>query len=423
MKEKNTTGILIDGKKLKQVVSNKSVFADWVKRNIEKNELKENQDYFIQKEKVNTLKNINKEKLEYYFTEEASKKILLSQRKSKLSKEIKNGLEENKDIFQIVENEIKEKYATYIRKIKIHDEEYPEQLRKIKNPPQQLYVRGNIENLKQIGIAVIGTRHCSNYGRKATKFFTNNLVGYNLNIISGLARGIDACAHKSCLEAKGKTIAVLPSGFNNVFPKENEGLLEEIIQKGGTIITEYPPEFEKTQESCRQRNRIMSGLAVTTLVIEAEKRSGTRITVRNTNKQGKKAYCIPSSIYNSKGIGTNIMIKEGSAKMVTTIEDIIEDFPELNLTKRQNFEFKDLKPGAKSKETKKKKAKKELRKIDEENLEIYNLLEKEPKDINEISRLLDRPISEITYKLMLLEIEGAIKQLEDKKYKINEEEE
>lgn len=420
MQKTNNRGVLISARKLKEIVLNKSKFSDWIKRNIEKNQLKENQDYFIENIAAKLSKNVETSKLEYFFTEKASRKILLSQRRSKLSEKIKNGLAGNKDILQIIEDVIKENNYTNIKIIKISDEEYPEKLKKIKNPPKQLYVRGNIENLKQNGIAVIGTRDCSNYGRKACKFFTNNLVGYNLNIISGLARGIDACAHKSCLEAKGKTIAVLPSGFDNVFPKQNEELLEEIIGKGGTVITEYPPEFEKTQESCRQRNRIMSGLAIGTLVIEAKKRSGTTITVRHTNEQGKKAYCIPSSIYNSKGIGTNLMIKEGSAKMVTGVEDIIKDFPELNLKRREDFEFKDLKSPAK---TKKKKAKKESIKIDEENLEVYNLLKKEPKDINEISRVLNKPISEIAYKLMLLEIEGVIKQLEDKTYKIKDEKE
>ena len=303
-----------------------------------------------------------------------------------------------------------------MRVIKINDEEYPEQLRKIKNPPEQLYVKGNVENLNQIGIAVIGTRHCSNYGRKVCKLFTNNLVGYDLNIISGLAIGIDSCAHKSCIESHGKTIAVLPSGFDNVFPKQNEGLLQEIIEKGGTVVTEYPLKYEKTQESCRQRNRIMSGLAIGTLVIEAEKRSGTTITVRYTNEQGKKAYCIPSSIYNSKGIGTNLMIKEGRAKMVTEVEDIIKDYPELNLKMKGNFEFKSLKEPAK---TKKKKVINEIIRIDEENLEVYNVLKEEPKDIDQIARILNKPVSEIAYKVMMLEIEGAIKQLEDKRYEIN----
>lgn len=420
MKNINKEEQLIDARVIKQMILNKSDFSDWIKRNIDKNKLIENQDYFVQNVLIKEMKNTKRSKFKYSFTEEATKKILFSQKRNKLSQELKQALIEGKSIFEIIAEINKEELWNKIRIIKINEKEYPEQLRKIKNPPKELYVKGNIENLKQHGIAVIGTRHCSNYGRKVCKLFTNNLVGYDLNIISGLAIGIDSCAHKSCIEAHGKTIAVLPSGFNNVFPKQNEGLLQEIIEKGGTVVTEYSPEYEKTQESCRQRNRIMSGLAIGTLVIEAEKRSGTTITVRNTNEQGKKAYCIPSSIYNSKGIGTNMMIKEGSAKMVTEIEDIIKDFPKLNLKRREDFEFRDLKSPAK---TKKKKAKKQSIKIDEENLEVYNLLKTEPKDINEISRILNKPISEITYKLMLLEIEGAIKQLEDKRYEINNEKE
>lgn len=417
-------GRLINARKLKEIVLNKSDFSDWIKRNIVKNNLKEKQDYFIEKDLVKAVENIKKSRVEYLFTEKASKKILLSQKKKKLPVEVEKRLEAGEDVSKIIVDIEKQKNINISKKIKIYDKEYPEQLKKIKNPPIQLYVKGNIEILKEIGMAVIGTRHASIYGRKVCKLFTNNLVGYDFTIISGLARGIDSCAHKSCLEAKGKTIAVLPSGFNKVFPKENEGLLEEIIQKGGTVITEYPPDFEKTQESCRQRNRIMSGLAIGTLVIEAEKRSGTSITVGYTNEQGKKAYAIPSSIYNSKGIGTNIMIKEGSAKAVTEVEDIIKDYPELNFKKREDFEFKNAIIPAKTKEkSKKKELHKEPIKVDEENLEVYNLLEAKPKDINEIARILNKPISEVTYKLMLLEIEGAIKQLEDKRYAIKEDEE
>ena len=412
---------LVEGRKLKQISLSKSKYSDWIKNNIQKNKLIRGYDYFIEEIEEKTLKNLKVMKLEYYFTEEASRKILLSQKISKLPEEIRKAIVVSKDIYQIIEV-ANEKYVfSDIRIIKINDQEYPEQLRKIKNPPKQLYVKGKIENLNEIGIAVIGTRKPSIYGRKLCKVFTNNLVGYNFNIISGLARGIDSCAHKSCLESKGKTIAVLPSGFNKIFPKENQGLLEEIIQKGGTVITEYPPDFEKTQESCRQRNRIMSGLPIGTLVIEATERSGTSITVNYTNEQGKKAYAIPSSIYNSKGTGTNKMIKQGKAKMVTSVEDIIKDYPELELKKREDFEFKDLKTPTKTKEKNKKK--KESIIIDEENLEVYNIIKKEPKDINEISRILNKTISEVTYKVMLLEIDGIIKQLEDKRYTINNEEE
>ena len=421
MKNVEKEKILVEGRKLKQISFSKSKYSDWIKNNIRKNKLIKGYDYFIEEIEEKTLKNLKVMKLEYYFTEEASRKILLSQKISKFSEEIKKALVVNKDIYQIVEIANEKHVCSDIRIININDEEYPEQLRKIKNPPKQLYVKGKIENLKEIGIAVIGTRKPSIYGRRVCKVFANNLVGYNINIISGLARGIDSCGHKSCLEAKGKTIAVLPSGFNKVFPKENQGLLEEIIKKGGTVITEYPPDFEKTQESCRQRNRIMSGLAIGTLVIEAQERSGTSITVNYTIEQGKKAYAIPSSIYNSKGTGTNKMIKQGKAKMVTSVEDIIKDYPELGLKKREGFEFKDLNTPTKTKE--KSNNKKEPIKIDEENLEVYNIIKKEPQYINEISRMLNKSISEVTYKVMLLEIDGIIKQLEDKKYTINEKKE
>ncbi len=308
-----------------------------------------------------------------------------------------------------------------IKTLKIQDKEYPEQLRKIEDPPKQLYVKGNIQNLKEIGIAVIGSRHCSNYGKKVCKIFVNNLVGYNFNIISGLAIGIDTCAHKSCLQSKGKTIAVLPCGIENIFPKENEELVNKILKNNGTIVTEYEPEFKKTIESCKQRNRIMSGLSIGVLVIEAESRSGTSITVSNATKQCKKSFCIPASLFNSKGEGTNKMIKMGRAKMVTSIEDIINEYPELKLNTKPNFDFTKLaikKTWSQKNQIKKLKNKsQEIIKIDEENLEIYKALNERPKDINEIALELNRTVSEVTYKLMMLKLDGIVEELSNKKYR------
>lgn len=360
---------------------------------------------------IPTLKGINKEKYNYYFTEEACKKILQSQVRNKIVKQIMGRLENeeecNRSLIEILE------YHEEIKIIEFNDKEYPKKLKEIKNPPKKLYVKGSVENLNKNGIAVIGSRHCSNYGRSICKIFTHNLVGYNFNIISGLACGTDTCAHKACLKAKGKTIAVLPSGFNHVFPKENEELLNEILENGGTIVTEYPPEFEKTQESCRERNRIMSGLAIGTLVIEAEKRSGTSITVGYTNEQNKKAFCIPASLLNSKGIGTNQMIKENRAKLVTEVEDIIKEYPEINLQRKENFNFLRLDDGKKQDENKKVNLE-----IEEENLEIYNCLSKEAKGIDEIVAELNKSVNEISYKLMLLQLQGAIEELPGKKFKI-----
>ena len=406
---------MIDARKLKKILKNKSGFLEWIKVHICINNLEKNKDYFIEKIEINSLKNINKEKINYFLTKDSCAKIILSQSRNETAKRIKEDLENGKSLDTILKRTSEKKdFETKI--ISYEEKQYPEQLRTIKNPPKQLYLKGNIMNLKEYGIAVIGTRHCSNYGRQICKIFTNNLVGYNLNIISGLAIGIDACAHKACIEAKGKTIAVLPSGFSKVFPKENEELLNKILEKGGTIITEYPPEFEKTSESCRERNRIVSGLAIGTLVIEAQKRSGTSITVRNTNEQGKKAFCIPSSLLSSKGVGTNEMIKMNQAKLVTNVEDIIKEFPKLKLEKKLDFNFENI-GETKEKGNKQKKTKISL-KIEDENLEVYNFLTDGEKTIDEISQALNKPISEITYKLTLLELQGAIEELPGKKFKI-----
>lgn len=323
-------------------------------------------------------------------------------------------------ISKLNESYIKENKQTtnkenQIKIIKFDDSEFPEQLRTIKNPPKQLYVKGDIQILGEYGIAIIGSRKCSNYGRTICRIFTNNLIGYNLNIISGLAIGIDTCAHKTSIIAKGKTIAVLPSGFNNIYPEENEKLIEKILKNGGTVVTEYPPEFKKTKESARVRNRIVSGLAIATLVIEAKEKSGTSITVRYTNEQNKKAFCIPSSLLNSNGKGTNKMIKENRAQIVTKVEDIIKEFPELKLERKINFNFLEEKRKMGNKSKKTQKINLEIKK---ENLELYNFLTKKPQDINEIAQNLSMPIDEILCKLTLLELEGVIEELPGKKYKI-----
>ena len=406
---------LIEARELKTILLGKSNFTRWIRENIERLRVKPNEDYFLEEENIRTTDKLKIIKKHYFLTKNTCEKIIYSQTRSEKTQNIRERLERGESLEKII-NEFFNKRDEKIFVIKFDDKEYPEQLRKIKKPPKQLYVKGNIQNLNECGIAVIGTRDCSNYGRKICRIFTNNLVGYNLNIISGLAIGIDSCAHKYCIEAQGKTIAVLPSGLNSIFPKENMKLLDEILERGGTVVTEYPPEFEKTSESCKERNRIISGLALATLVIEAGTRSGTSITVRYANEQNKKVFCIPSSLLNSKGKGTNKMIKENNAKMVTDVEDIIKEFPELKLERKSEFCFLEIM-------SKKTKAKKEITskinfEIDDENIEIYNLLTKETKTIDEIAQVLNKPINEITYKLTLLELQGAIEEMPGKKFKI-----
>lgn len=146
--------------------------------------------------------------------------------------------------------------------------DYPERLRYIENPPSRLYVKGNPEVLNEIGIAVIGSRTNSQYGEKMCKSFVKKLIEYDINIISGLALGIDSIAHKTCLKNSGKTIAVLPSGLENIYPSQHKELAQTIIDNGGVVISEYPDNVKADSKKFLERNRIVAGLGIGTLVVE-----------------------------------------------------------------------------------------------------------------------------------------------------------
>ena len=210
-----------------------------------------------------------------------------------------------------------------VRKLEINDKKYPDKLKNIYCPPKQLYVIGNTEILNDKSIGIIGSRNCSKYGEKVAKEFSYKLSQYNINIISGLARGIDSFAHIGCVMAKGKTIAVLGSGFNYIYPKENLWLCKRILEEGGAIISEYEIDITPNKQNFPARNRIISGLSDGILVVEAKKRSGTYITIDFALEQGKDVFIIPGSIYSQNSEGTNELIKQG-AKIITTPEEIIE---------------------------------------------------------------------------------------------------
>ena len=225
------------------------------------------------------------------------------------------------------------------------------------------------------------------------KKFSRELSLYGLTIISGLAKGIDSYAHSEALEVGGNTIAVLPSGFKNIFPKCNQELYEKILNNNGLIISEYQEEEVATSNKFLERNRIVSGLSIGILVVEGGYRSGTSVTAKIAKKDGKKIFCIPSSLENSKGITTNRLIKE-SAFLVMSPEDIINKYPELNLKKRKNIENS----------------------IKDEYKEIYNIL-KDEVHIDEIARKVSLSLGQINYQLMMLEIEDKIVSLPGNYYK------
>lgn len=273
-----------------------------------------------------------------------------------------------------------------IKLIKIEDEKYPSKLREIKNPPKKIYLVGNEKILQNDGIAIIGSRCNTEYGEKYATKFSKELAKQGLTIISGMAVGIDSFAHKGALRVGGKTIAVLGSGFNYIYPEENQELFKQIIENDGAVITEYEPDVKPNSENFPKRNRIVSGLSKGVLVIEAVYRSGTSITAKLAKQQGRKVFCIPSNLGRTNGVGTNQLIKEG-AMLVTNIDDILNT---MEIAKKTECN---------------------LVKIPAEYLNIYETLEDEPININVICKKLKTDISSINASLMLMELEGYIKSL------------
>jgi DNA processing protein len=206
------------------------------------------------------------------------------------------------------------------------DDAYPERLREIYDPPAVLWIRGNAELLSRPGIAVVGTRQPSPYGAGMAELLSRDLANRRLVILSGMARGVDTAAHKGAIDAGGKTVAVWGTGIDVIYPKENKKLAESIVASGGTIVSEYPLGTFPAPQNFPIRNRILSGMSVGVLVIEAAEYSGTRITARCAMEQNRDVYAVPGNVTNKNAWGPNTLIKQG-AKLTATWEDVWEDLP------------------------------------------------------------------------------------------------
>lgn len=257
---------------------------------------------------------------------------------------------------------------------------FPQSLKKIKNPPNKIYVEGNEELLNKNSLAIVGTRNPTDYGKKMAFNFAKELSNEDICIVSGLADGIDSYAHLGAKSGKGGTIAVLGCGFNHIYPEHNLKLYKEILEEGGCIVSEYEPEEKYKSEYFPARNRIISGLAMGVLIVEGRYRSGSSITARIAIEQNKEVFCIPSNIDSKTGYVPNEYIKNG-AQLVTCKEDILEYFPK----------------------------EKEEMQLTPEYLEIYKYMSKIPITVDEIARLTDLSTASVNERLMLMEIEGLIK--------------
>jgi len=206
------------------------------------------------------------------------------------------------------------------------DPNYPRRLNQIYDPPLVLYVKGSLEVLSQYGVAVVGTRHPTPYGVGIAERLACDLAARGLVIVSGMARGIDSAAHRGALTAHGPTVAVWGTGIDVAYPKENEKLAERILDGGGAILSEFPLGTFPAPQNFPIRNRIISGMAVGVLVIEAGEYSGTRVTARCALEQGRDVYAVPGNVTNKLSWGPNTLIKQGAA-LVATWEDVWEALP------------------------------------------------------------------------------------------------
>ncbi|HEX4286812.1 MAG TPA: DNA-processing protein DprA [Terracidiphilus sp.] len=288
---------------------------------------------------------------------------------------------------------------------------YPERLKEIYDPPPVLWVRGSLAILSRPSIAIVGTRHPSPYGSGIAEMLARDLAVRHLLIVSGMARGIDTCAHRGALGARMPNVAVWGTGIDVVYPKENKKLADEILAIGGAVVSEVPLGTFPAPQNFPRRNRILSGLSIGVLVVEASENSGTRVTARCAAEQNRDLYAVPGNVTNKGSWTPNTLIKQG-ARLVATWEDIWEDLPSqvrLELEAEAAGESKDGSPASLLAEP-------ALR--PEEALLLETLQADRSLQIDEILDALESQLtsSEVFTALFELELAGRIRQLPGKNY-------
>lgn len=285
------------------------------------------------------------------------------------------------------------------REIKIYsfnDEEYPKLLKEIHDPPAVLFCKGEIKPEDHLGLAIVGSRKMSEYGRRVTERLASELASCGITIVSGLARGIDSVAHTGALSQGGRTLAILGSGISYIYPPENKALAEKII-KNGAILSEFYPDETPRRENFPKRNRIISGVSVGTIVTEATINSGALITASFALEQGREVFAVPGNITSKNSEGTNYLIQKG-AKLVTKIEDILEEIGQFipSLKKSPDISETQL-----------------IDKLDDDEKIVFNILD-EPVYLDEIVLLTGMNTAKILEILLKLEINGLINKIEGK---------
>jgi DNA processing protein len=289
--------------------------------------------------------------------------------------------------------------------------EYPERLKEIYDPPPVLWVRGDVRLLSRPSLAVVGTRHPTPYGSGIAEMLSRDLAARRLVIVSGMARGIDSCAHRGALAARTPTVAVWGTGIDVVYPKENKKLAEEILAGGGAIVSELPMGTFPAPQNFPRRNRILSGLSVAVLVVEASENSGTRVTARCAADQNRDLFAVPGNVTNKGSWTPNTLIKQG-AKLTATWEDVWEDLPS-----QVRLELESMAPAESRSETSASLLPDPV--LRPQEAMVLEVLQKDASlQIDEILDLLETQLtsSEVFTALFELEMAGRIRGLPGKNY-------
>lgn len=279
--------------------------------------------------------------------------------------------------------------------------DYPSYLREIPKPPPLLYVKGKIEEIDRFAVAVVGTRRLTSYGRQITRELVSGLVASGVTVVSGLARGIDGIAHKTALEFGGRTLAVLGSGIDRIYPAEHTGLVDRILaEQRGAVISEYGLGVKPDSRNFPQRNRIISGLSLGVVVVEAGQRSGALITSKFALEQGREVFAVPGNVNSPASKGPNRLIQDG-AKLVSTVEDILEEL-NLKMVLEQSAVQMVLPDSA-------------------EEAALMAQLSSQPTHIDELIRAANLPSSLVGSTLTMMELKGMVHQVGGMNYVLSRE--
>lgn len=274
------------------------------------------------------------------------------------------------------------------------DEAYPHRLKEIDQPPPVLYLRGTLAPEDEWAVAIVGTRGITSYGRQVTAELAGGLARRGVTVVSGLARGVDAEAHKACLAAGGRTLAILGSGVDHIYPPEHRQLAEQMIASGG-LLSDYAPGTPPDGVNFPPRNRIISGLSLAVIVVEAGEHSGALITAEFAAEQGREVFAVPGNINAPKSAGCNRLIQQG-ARPLLSLEDVLEALDLVSLS--QHRQARSVLPK------------------DEVEARLLSVLSKEPLHVDEIRAQVSMPIEKVSATLALMELKGMVRQVGGMQY-------